>query len=389
MSFFGTMMARVALPYQVYHLTHSTLMVGLVSLCQLIPLIVTALYGGVLADRHHRRQLIIIAEILLVITSVILAWNAGLAHQKIWIIFFAASLSSALTGIHRPALNGLRQEIVEKKDFAAMSALTSFSRNFFGIMAPALTGLMIVHIGLTTIYWIDAASFLISVIAIQHIKIQFRKKPKTDDSTWQSLKEGVRYAFSSQTLKGTYFVDFIAMVFGMPIALFPAMVDEFFNHNTTSLGLLYAAPAAGAFVASLFSGWVKKINRHGVAIAVMASLWGMFIILFGFFASLRELWAALFFLALASCTDEWSAVFRDLVWNTVIPQHLYGRVSGINMISYLSGPRLGDTEAGLVASAFGITASVISGGVLCVVGVGVCCYFLPKFWAYKDKSLSP
>ena len=176
MSFFGTMMARVALPYQVYHLTHSTLMVGLVSLCQLIPLIITALYGGVLADRHHRKQLIIMAEILLVMTSVILAWNAGLDHQKIWVVFVAASLSSALTGIHRPALNGLRQEIVEKKDFAAMSALTSFSRNFFGIMAPALTGLMIVHIGLTTIYWIDAASFLISVIAIQHIKTSFRKK---------------------------------------------------------------------------------------------------------------------------------------------------------------------------------------------------------------------
>lgn len=384
-SFFGSMMARVAIPYQIYHLTRSTLMVGLVSLCQLIPLLITALYGGVLADRHHRRKLIISAEILFVFVCVLLAWNATRSTPSVTLIFIAAAISSALTGIHRPALNGIRQQLVHKNDFAAMSALNSFSRNFFGITGPVLTGFLIVHWNIETIYWIDAATFVLSVTAISCIKKIPKPELISTDSAWKSLKEGVHYAFSSPVLKGTYFVDFTAMIFGMPIALFPAMAHEFFD-GPRALGLLYAAPAAGALVASIYSGWAKKVNRHGVAIACMATLWGLFIILFGVFAALRELWPTLFFLALASAADEWSGVFRDLVWNTVIPQHLYGRVSGINMISYLSGPRLGDAEAGLVAAAFGITASVISGGVLCVAGVGICCYYFPKFWHYTNQQ---
>jgi hypothetical protein len=150
------------------------------------------------------------------------------------------------------------------------------------------------------------------------------------------------------------------------------------------LGLLYAAPAVGALLISLVSGWTQRIKRHGIAIAVAATLWGIFIIGFGL---AKNLPLALAFLVLAGAADAVSGIFRDIVWNTIIPGELFGRLAGINMISYLSGPRLGDAEAGLVAAAFGVTASIVSGGVLCVIGVGICCYMLPKFWRYHAPKM--
>jgi MFS family permease len=206
-------------------------------------------------------------------------------------------------------------------------------------------------------------------------------KPQSvrDDSTWTSLKQGFRYAFSRQELIGTYVIDFTAMIFGMPTALFPAIAQSF--GGVKVLGILYAAPALGALAISFFSGWTKYIKRHGLAIAVAAAGWGLAIIVFGLAS---HFWTAIFFLALAGAFDGISGIFRMTMWNQTIPNDLRGRLAGIEMISYLSGPRLGDTEAGLVAAAFGITASIVSGGVLCVLGVGICCYFLPKFWQYKS-----
>jgi MFS family permease len=171
------------------------------------------------------------------------------------------------------------------------------------------------------------------------------------------------------------------MIFGMPNALFPAIAQSYGGVKT--LGLLYSAPAVGALFISIYSGWAPKIKRQGLAIAIAAALWGVAIVLFGIS---KDMWLALFFLALAGAADAVSGIFRDMMWNHTIPVAFRGRLSGIAMISYLSGPRLGDTESGLVAAAFGVTASVVSGGVLCIVGVGLCCLALPKFIQYRDQS---
>jgi len=200
------------------------------------------------------------------------------------------------------------------------------------------------------------------------------------EKTFESVKIGFNYAISKQPLMGSYLVDFAAMIFGMPMALFPAIAENFGGANT--LGFLYSAPAVGALIISIVSGWAHRIKRHGVAIAVSASLWGIAIILFGLS---HKLWLALFFLVCAGAADAVSGIFRSVLWNETIPNNLRGRLAGIEMISYLSGPKLGDTEAGLVAAAFGITFSVVSGGVLCIIGVGACCIFLPKFWRYCSE----
>jgi hypothetical protein len=377
-SFFGTMITGVALPYQIYHQTHSTLMVGLLSLAQLIPLLVTALLGGVLADRHHRKRLLLSTETLLAIGGLLLAWNAILAVPHLWVLFIVSSIMSAINGLHRPAMEGIVQQIIAKDDFIAASALRGLTYSVCMIGGPAVGGLIIAHLGLVTTYLVDFASFLIALCSVLMIDNMPKPTVERNESVLSALTSGIRYAFSKQELLGTYIVDFVAMIFGMPTALFPAIAQSFGGVQT--LGMLYAAPAVGALVVSFFSGLGNYIRYHGLAVAVSAVLWGVAIIFFGLSS---QFYVALFFLALAGAADAVSGLFRMTMWNTIVPQGFRGRLAGIEMISYLSGPKLGDTEAGLVAAAFGVTASVVSGGVLCVVGVGVCCLFLPKFWRYQ------
>lgn len=379
-SFIGTMITSVALPYQIYHETHSTLMVGLLSLAQLLPLLITALVGGAIADRYHRKLLLIFSELFLASGCLMLAWNASLNTPHLIILFFTSAAMSAVTGLHRPALDSITQQIVNKEDYSLVGALNTFKFSVGSVAGPALGGLIIAHFGLISTFFVDFSTFTISLICLllmTHIPKPTKEK---DQSTWSSLKEGIQYAFSRQELLGSYCVDFVAMIFGMPMALFPAIAHSY--GNVQILGMLYSAPAVGALFLSFVSGWTKSVKRHGLAIAISAALWGVAIVFFGLSKNL--VWM-LFFLALAGAFDGVSGIFRIMLWNETIPNRLRGRLSGIEMISYLSGPKLGDTEAGLVAAAFGVTASIVSGGLLCVVGVAVCCYFMPKFRRYYSQ----
>ncbi|MEO8400648.1 MAG: MFS transporter [Gammaproteobacteria bacterium] len=380
-SFMGTMITGVALPYQIYHETHSTLIVGLLGLFQLLPLLVTALIGGVFADRYHRRMLLLITESLLAIGCLLLALNALLPTPHIWVIFLVASIMSGVNGLHRPALESITQQIVDKSDLASVGALSNFKFSIAMIVGPAIGGVLIASYGIFTTFLVDLSTFLISLLALCLMKNIPKPTASHDDSTWLALKTGYRYAISRQELIGTYLVDFVAMIFGMPTALFPAIAASFGGAKV--LGLLYSGPAIGAVIISFFSGWTTGVKRHGAAVAISATVWGLAIIGFGFSTHFG---IAVFFLAIAGGADAVSGIFRMVMWNETIPNHLRGRLAGIEMISYMSGPRLGDTEAGLVAAAFGVTASVVSGGVLCVVSVAVCCYFLPKFWQYRSKE---
>lgn len=380
-SFFGTMITSVALPYQVYTETHSIVMVGLLSLVQLLPLLFTALVGGVFADRYHRRKLLLSAECILALGCLILAWNTSLANPLVWLIFVTSACMSAFNGLHRPALDSIVQQIVERKDFPVISALSTFKFSMGMIAGPAIGGLLIAHTGLMATYCVDFLTFIVSLgclLGMSHIP---HPEVTEDEPVFTALKRGLQYAVSRQELIGTYVVDFVAMIFGMPNALMPAIAQSF--GGVQALGFLYAAPAVGALLVSFVSGWVGNIKRHGAGVAVSAALWGVAIIGFGLASNF---YLALFFLGLAGAFDAVSGIFRSVMWNETIPNNLRGRMAGIEMISYLSGPKLGDTEASLVAAAFGITFSIVSGGVLCVAAVGVCCFYLPKFWRYRSTS---
>jgi hypothetical protein len=294
-------------------------------------------------------------------------------------MFIVSALMSAFNGLHRPALESIVQQIVVKEDFPIVSSLSNIKYNIGAIAGPAVGGVLLASVGLVSTYVVDVVTFVASLTALLLMTNIPKPEAVSDDSTWVALQQGFTYALSRQELIGTYAVDFTAMIFGMPTALFPAIALSFGGAKV--LGLLYLAPAVGALAISIYGGWATRFKRHGLAIAVAAALWGVAIIGFGLSSNF---WVAWCFLILAGAFDGISGIFRGTMWNQTIPNHLRGRLAGIEMISYLSGPRLGDTEAGLVAAAFGVTASVVSGGVLCVAGVLICCYFLPKFCSYHS-----
>ncbi len=380
-SVFGSMITYVALPFQIYELTDSTLAVGMIGLIELIPLLITAFIGGMFADAIDRKKLLIISEFFIMLMILVLAINASLETPKTWIIYCSAGIISALNGFHRPALDSLGVRLVNKTDIPAYSALNSFKSVLGTIAGPAIGGLCIVTFGWVITYLIDVVTFVTSIIALLLIKHFPKNRPTENSISFHSIKKGLHYAVSRQELVGTYIIDFAAMVFSMPTALFPAMAESF--GKTELIGLFYSAPAIGALVASLLSGWTKKIYRQGWAIVIAASCWGLAITGFGV---VSNVWLALFILALAGGADMISGIFRSTIWNQTIPDHLRGRLAGIEMIGYTSGPLLGNTQAGMIAAAIGTHNAIMLGGVLCIAGVGICASFLPKFLRY-DASI--
>ncbi len=381
-SSFGSAISYVVLPWQMYQLTKSNFAVGMLGLAEFFPMLVMAFVGGALADFIDRRRLIVLAELGLIVCCGLLVANALLPQPRAWVLFVVAALFAALNGVHRPALEALTPRLVAPEQIPAVAALGMFRGSFSYIVGPALAGLIAASFGAAVAFAIDAATFVVSIAALLLIRSVPMPVKLDDDErpNLHSIIEGLKYARSRQELLGTYLIDINAMFFGMPIALFPAIAESF---GGAAVGLFYAMPAAGALAVSLTSGWTSRINRHGLAVTIAATLWGVAIVAFG---SVSSLWLALLFLALAGAADAVSGVFRMTIWNQTIPDHMRGRLAGIEMISYLTGPYLGNAEAGLVAARFGLGFSVVSGGVMCVLGSGVLALLLPKFIRYDGRE---
>ena len=378
-SFFGSMISSVAFPYQVYQLTHSVLLVGALGVLEFAAILAFAFVGGALADARDRRAMVLLSEAALMACSLALAGNAALAHPQVWLLFVVATAWGVLDALQRPSLDAMLPRLVEKNELAAAAALGSIRGTLGQILGPAIGGVLIAIFGLPFTYLVDVGTFLVGLACLGLM----RAVPPPIDAERPSLRrvvEGLRYARSRQELIGTYLVDMTAMFFGMPMALFPAIAQEFGGPQV--LGLLYAAPAVGSFLFSATSGWTNQVHRHGMGVIVAATAWGVAIVGFGLSPSLGP---ALFFLGLAGAADMMSGVFRSVIWNQTIPDSLRGRLASIEMLSYTSGPALGNFEAGLVASIFNVRVSVVSGGVLCVIGCMLCAAALPLFRKYDAR----
>jgi len=380
-SLLGTMVTYVALPYQMYRLTGSSLSVGLLGGAELVPLLVTAFIGGAIADAIDRRRIALATDVALAAGSAALALIAAIGASA-WMLYLVAAWMSAVSGLQRPAIESLVPRLVDKHDMPAAASL-SIVRGSVGMIAgPAVGGVLLSSAGLTATYLTDVGSYAASLACLWMIKAV----PPAEDAERPSLAavfEGFRYARSRQELIGTYIVDFVAMVFGMPLALFPAISDRLGGPSV--LGLLYAAPAVGALAAGVTGRWVARVPRHGLGVMVAAATWGVAIVFFGVCSTL---WPALASLAIAGGADAVSGIFRMTMWNQTIPDALRGRLASIEMVSYMSGPLLGHVEAGMVAAAFGVPASVVSGGVLCVAGVLACGVLLPRFLRYDARTVN-
>ena len=378
-SAFGSMITYVAVPDQIWELTHSSLAVGMLGAVQLVPLLLFALLGGAYADSMDRRKLLVISEVFLALGSLILAVNALLPRPSVFLVFGVSAAMSALNGFHRPALDALTPRLVNRDDLRAVAALSSLRYSLSAIAGPALGGFLIGQLGISSTYWIDFLTFLISIASLAAI----RKMPPPEGHKpgLTSILEGLRYARSRPELIGTYVVDMVAMTFAMPMALFPSMSENW--GGAQSLGWLYSAMAMGFLASTLISGWSRKVERHGVAVIAGATVWGIAIVGLGF---AQGLLSALLCLALAGAGDNVSAIFRGTVWNETIPGDLRGRLAGVEMISYLSGPLIGNVRAGWVASMSSNRVSIVSGGFVCIAGILLCIPLLPAFWRYRRSS---
>ncbi|TMD34927.1 MAG: MFS transporter [Chloroflexi bacterium] len=378
-SFFGSMITVVAFPYQVYQLTHSVLLVGLLGVLEFAAILAVAFVGGALADARDRRSMVLLSEVALMVCSLVLAGNAAIPHPQVWLLFVVATAWGALDAVQRPSLDAMLPRLVDKNELTAAAALGSIRGTLGQILGPALGGVLVAAIGLSFTYMVDVATFVVGLACLWLMR-SVPPPVNAERPSFRRVLEGLRYARSRQELLGTYFVDMIAMFFGMPMALFPAIAQGLGGPKV--LGLLYAAPAIGSFAFSATSGWTNRIHRHGMGVAVAAVVWGLAIIGFGFATSL---WLAVLFLVVAGAADMMSGVFRSVIWNQTIPDSLRGRLASIEMLSYTSGPALGNFEAGAVASIFNVRISIVSGGVLCVIGCVLCALALPAFRAYDAR----
>lgn len=383
LSFLGSMMTYVALPYQTYQLSHSTLAVGLLGLTELVPLLLFAFVGGALADAVDRKWLVRLTEMLTALATFVLLLNAILPHPAIGVLYAISACMAGLDALQRPSLDAMTPRLVDRDELTASSALNSVSYGLGMVVGPAVGGVLIAMVGLPIAYGIDLLSFSATLTALALMRA-VPPPPEAERPSLRRIVEGIQYARSRPELIGTYVVDMAAMFFGMPTALFPALAQHF--GGTYALGWLYAAPAAGSLVAAATSGWCGHVHRHGRAIIVAATVWGAAIACFGFADWLP---LALLFLAIAGAGDEISGIFRGTVWNQTIPDALRGRLAGIELLSYSSGPSLGNVESGGVASLFGVRASVVSGGLLCMVGVAIVAAALPAFRAYDGRAHQP
>jgi MFS family permease len=378
-SFFGSMMTFIVVPWQMYQITQSSAMVGYIYLAEFVPMVVLAFVGGALADFLDKRKMLRLTEIGQTVTTAILLINSMLPTPQIWVLFLCVALHAGLAAIQRPAFESFIQKIIPPDLMSAVMALNSIRWSVGAIVSPAIAGIIATQFSASVAYTIDLFTFIASLIAV----FLLRSVPSPENAekpSWQGIKRAWKYAFSRQELVGTYFIDIAAMFFAMPQALYPALAVIY---GDKYVGFFPAAIAAGALIASLTSGWTKNIHRHGLLVTVAATLWGVAILFFGMADSVV---VALLFLGAAGFFDMISGIFRGAIWNQTIPNHLRGRLASIEMMSYLTGPMLGSAKMGIVAEKFGVKAALISGGILCVAAVGGAALFLPKFLTYDGRE---
>ena len=374
-SVLGTQLTTVAVPYQVYRLTHSSLDVGLVSLFQLFPLIAGSLLGGSVVDAMDRRRLLMMAQVLPALCSAGLAVNTDLG-TSLWPLFVLPAVSAGFSPLDNAARSAIIPRLVRRSELSTANAMFQSLFQFGLVVGPAVAGLLLAGAGVRFVYWMDVASFGAAASGAFMMSPQPPHGATARRMGLRSIIEGLSFVRGQQAIQGAYVIDINAMVFGMPRALFPALATKLFGGGATTLGLLYAAPGAGALIGALTTGWVSRIQRQGLAVIVAVIAWGAAITAFGL---VRWLPAALALLAAAGCADVISAVFRSTIIQLAVPDALRGRLAGLQIAVVTGGPRIGDLEAGAVATGFGDTVSVVSGGLACIAGALVLARLLPGF----------
>jgi MFS family permease len=377
-SFLGSTITTAALPYQVYHATGSSLAVGLLGVAQIGPLLTCSLFGGAIADRADKRLLLLAANASALGCSAALAANAALHHPQVWLMFVIGALASGIFAVTYPVTRSLLPMLLEESLRPAAYALQATYGSFGMMIGPAVGGLIIGASGLTSAYTVDVATFCVA-LALFTTLAPSPPVAVADRSHAASVLEGLRYLRGHSVIMSVFGIDLLAMVFGMPRALLPALAVRL-GGGPKLYGLLLASIAAGAFVASLSSGWTSRVRREGRAVLWAVAVWGTAIAVAGV-SRVTVLVLAMF--AVAGGADMISGVYRSTIAASVTRDEMRGRVSGVEIAVYAGGPVLGDVEAGVVGGLAGVPFAIVSGGVACVVAAAAFAVRVRSFAAYE------
>jgi MFS family permease len=376
-SLLGSNLTVVAVPFQVYSQTHSSLWVGLASLIQLPFLLTGALWGGAMGDRADKRTLMLLSSVILGLTSAGLALNAGLHDHRLVFLLLLAALSAGFAGFSGPLRAAAIPKLVKPEELVASYSLNQVAVNSAAVIGPALAGVLIAGLGLFSCYTIDAITFAVLTLMTSFMTAMPATGEHTGTRMMRAIGDGFRYVRSHAVVQAVYLVDLNAMVFGLPRALFPAVALTLYHGGPRTLGLLYAAPGAGALLMAVITGWIARVRRKGRLVAAVVMAWGAAITLFGL---VHVVWIGLTCLGVAGAMDVISTVLRNTILQNAITDEFRSRISSIQMAVVTGGPRLGDVESGVVANYTSTEISIVSGGIACVVGVLVLMKWRPTFW---------
>lgn len=381
----GSQLTAVAVPKQIYDLTGSSGYVGLSGLVALVPLIVFALWGGAIADVVDRRKLLLITNGGLAVTSFLLWAQAAMASASIPVILVLLALQQACFGMNSPARSASVARLVPLWMLPAANALNATVMNLGQIAGPLLAGALIPVFGISTLYLVDSLALVAAVIAVLRLPPIPPQEGVRRRAGVREVAAGFRYLSMHSVLLVSFLADIIAMVFGMPRALFPEMASRTFGGagSGLALGVLFAAIPAGSLLGGLLSGTFTRVRRHGVAVAVSVGLWGAAIAAFGL---TRSLWVAALFLALAGAADLASMVFRSSILQAAATDEMRGRMQGVFTVVVAGGPRLADFVHGTFGAAVGTRATVVGGGLLVIVGMVVAALAFPAFLRYRAPA---
>jgi MFS family permease len=379
----GRQVTTIVLPYQLYVLTGTPLAIGALALVQVVPIMAFSLGGGVVADAVDRRRLLLLTQAGLAAASVALAGLALLPATPVLAIYAVAFVAAGLGAIDQPARSSAVPRLVPRERLPAAIALGQLNFQAAGVVGPAIGGLVLATLGIAACYVFDAITFAAAIGAL----VLIAPIPPAHGAVRPSLSaiaEGLRFARRRRAILATFAVDLNAMIFGMPTALFPILALDVFRVGPAGLGLLAAAPAAGAVIGALLTGWVGRVRRTGRAVLWASAGWGLAIVAFGLCTFSFPL--ALVFLAVAGAADVITAVLRSAIVQLITPDDLRGRVTSIHILVVTGGPRLGDVEASAVASLAGAQVSVVSGGLLCLVGLAAIVRSFPELAAFDMRQ---
>jgi MFS family permease len=376
-SLLGSNLTLVAIPFEVYQKTHSSLWVGLASLFQLPCLIAGALWGGAMGDRFDKRTLLVVGSLVSALLSGGLALNASSLRGNIVLLMVLAAFSAGAGGFTGPVRSAAIPKMVGGEQLIAAYSLNQIVMNLGPFIGAALAGELIAVVGVSSCYAIDAFTFVVLTLFTCLMSAMKPTGQHTGVAMMRAIFDGFKYVRSNALAQAVYLVDLNAMVFGLPRALFPAMALTVYHGGPRTFGLLSAAPGAGALVMAVLTGWIDRVHRQGRLIALVVIGWGAAMTLLGI---VHVLWFGLLCLAIAGATDVISTILRNTVLQNAITDEFRGRISSVQMAVVTGGPRLGDAESGVVASLTSTEFSIVSGGIACIVGVIVLLRWRPSFW---------